>query len=176
MKPVTRWRQWYVGPVPVAVTTVRLVGAARYLNLRTHSPGHPVLNTQLRTPSPHRILLELRSHRPRPITRGKSSGDFQPFTDSVTRQSTIPLGCSRPWRLTVCQKHSLQRWQASDPRRINLFSDAQSLWVCRCLGLGFPHLMIFTQSPRRMGCSQMTKAVHWNLSSQPFMVVGVSYL
>ena len=68
MKPVTRWRQWYVGPVPVAVTTVRLVGAARYLNLRTHSPGHPVLNTQLRTPSPHCILLELRSHSPRPIT------------------------------------------------------------------------------------------------------------
>ena len=58
----------FVGPVPVVVTTVRLVRAARYLNLRTHSPGHPVLNTQLRTPSPHRILLELRSHSPRPIT------------------------------------------------------------------------------------------------------------
>ena len=58
----------FVGPVPVAVTTVRLVRAARYLNLRTHSLGHPVLNTQLRTPSPHRIPLELRSHRPRPIT------------------------------------------------------------------------------------------------------------
>ena len=50
------------------MTVVRLVRAARYLNLRTHSPGHPVLNTQLRTPSPHRIPLELRSHRPRPIT------------------------------------------------------------------------------------------------------------
>ena len=68
MKPVTCWRQWCVGPVPVAVTNVHLVGAARYLNLRTHSPGHPVLNTQFRTPSPHRILLELRSLSPRPIT------------------------------------------------------------------------------------------------------------
>ena len=72
-------------PVPVAMTTVRLVRAARYLNLRTHSPGHPVLNTQLRTPSPRRIPLELRSHRPRPITRGKSSGDFQTFTNLVTQ-------------------------------------------------------------------------------------------
>ena len=129
MKPVTRWRQWFVGPVPVAVTTVRLVRAARYLNLRTHSPGHPVLNTQLRTPSPHRILLELRPRRSRPITHGKSSGDFQTFTDLVTRWSTIPLGCSRPWRLTVWKKHSLQRKQASDPHRINLFNDAQLLGV-----------------------------------------------
>ena len=32
----------FVGPVPVAATTVRLVGAAEYLNSRTHSPGHPV--------------------------------------------------------------------------------------------------------------------------------------
>ena len=38
---------------------VRLVGAAEYLNSRTHGPHH--------------ILLELKSHGPRPITRGKSS-------------------------------------------------------------------------------------------------------
>ena len=148
---------------------VRLVRAARYLNLRTHSLGHPVLNTQLRILSPHRIPLELRSHRPRPITRGKSSSDFQTFTNSVTRRSTIPLGCSRPWRLTVWKKHSVQRQQVSDPLGINLFSDAQSLGVCRCLGFGFlvfPHLMIFAQSPRRMGCSQMT-SVSFSRSSQP---------
>ena len=92
---VAWWRQWFGRPVPTAVSVVHLVGAARYLKLRTHSP--------------HRILLELRSHRPRPITRGKSSGDFRTFTNSVTRRSTIPLGCSRPWRLTVWKKHSLQR-------------------------------------------------------------------
>ena len=86
---LARWRQWFGRPVPTAVSVVRLVGAARYLNLRTHSPGHPVLNTQSRTLSPHCIPLELRSHRPRPITCGKSSGDFQTFTDSVTRRSTI---------------------------------------------------------------------------------------
>ena len=38
------------------MTVVRLVGAAGYLNLRTHSP--------------HRILLELKSHKPCPITPG----------------------------------------------------------------------------------------------------------
>ena len=69
----------FVGPVPVAVTTVRLVREAEIqlrrpclhlipLELRTHSPGHLVLNTQLRTLSPQCIPLELRSHRPRPIT------------------------------------------------------------------------------------------------------------
>ena len=85
MEPVACRRHAFVGPVPVAASTVHLVRAARYLNLRTHSSGHPVLNTQLRTLSPHRIPLELRSHRPRPITRGKSPGDFQTFTNSVTR-------------------------------------------------------------------------------------------
>ena len=87
---VSWWRQWFGRPVPTTVTFVRLVRVARYLNLRTHRPGHPVLNTQSKTLSPHRIPLELRSHRPRPITRGKSSGDFQTFTDSVTRRTTIP--------------------------------------------------------------------------------------
>ena len=37
--------------MPTAVSVVRVVGAAEYLNSRTHSPGHPVLNTQLRTPN-----------------------------------------------------------------------------------------------------------------------------
>ena len=59
------------------MTTIRLVRVARYLNLRTHSPGHPVLNTQLGTPSPHRIRLELRSHRPRPITLVSLQGRLQ---------------------------------------------------------------------------------------------------
>ena len=86
---VAWWRQWFGRPVPTVVSVERLVGAAEYLNSRTHSPGHPVLSTQLGTPSPQRILLELRSHKPRPTTRGKSSGDFQTFTYSVTRRSTI---------------------------------------------------------------------------------------
>ena len=91
------------------MTTVRLVRAARYLNLRTHSPGHPVLNTQLRIPSPHRILLELRSHRPRPITRGKSSGYSQTFTDFVHWQSTMSFGSSErePNRLEDAQSLSV---------------------------------------------------------------------
>ena len=71
----------FVGPVPVAVTTVRLVREAEI---------------QLRRPCLHLIPLELRTPRPRPITRGKSSSDFPTFTNSVTRRSTIPLGCSRP--------------------------------------------------------------------------------
>ena len=32
-------------PVPTAVSVVRLVGVAEYLNSRTHSPGHPVKDT-----------------------------------------------------------------------------------------------------------------------------------
>ena len=52
-------------------------------------------DTQSWTHSPHRILLKLRSHRPRPITRGKSSGDFQTFTNSILGDPQFPLGCSR---------------------------------------------------------------------------------
>ena len=53
---------------------------------------------------------------------------------------------------------------------------AQSFWVCRCLGLGFPHLMIFAQSPRRMGCSQMTSVSFSLGAANQLVVVGGSYL
>ena len=53
IEPVARWRQWFVGPVPVAVTTVRLVREAEI---------------QLRRPRLHLIPLELRTPSPRPIT------------------------------------------------------------------------------------------------------------
>ena len=47
--------------------------------------GPTTTNDPNNADAPHCIFLELRSHRPRPITRGKSSGDFQTFTDLVTR-------------------------------------------------------------------------------------------
>ena len=46
--------------------------------------------------------------------------------------------------------------------------------VCRCLGLGFPHLMIFTQSPRRMGCTLWQVSVSLGAANQ-LVVVGGSY-
>src|SRR3954471_17163267 len=86
---------------PLSLNSLDLAGV-RLLSPRDSQ----ILSPQLQVPtmlvlltrpsSLDRILLELRTHSPRPITRGKSSGDFQTFTDLVTRRSTIPLGCSRP--------------------------------------------------------------------------------
>ena len=108
IEPVACWRQWFVGLVPVAVTTVCLVRAARYLNLRTHSPEHPVLNTQLRTPIPHRIPLELRSHRPRPITLVSLQGRLPNLHRLCSPAIHNVSWMLRTWRLTGWRIHSPQ--------------------------------------------------------------------
>ena len=71
--------QGFVRPVPVAVTTVRLVREAEI---------------QLRRPRLHLIPLELRTHSPRPITLVSLQGRLPTFTDFVHRRSTMTLGCS----------------------------------------------------------------------------------
>ena len=71
--------QGFVRPVPVAVTTVRLVREAEI---------------QLRRLRLHLIPLELRTLSPRPITLVSLMIDFRTFTDFVHRQSTMALGCS----------------------------------------------------------------------------------
>ena len=69
----------FVRPVPVAVTTVRLVREAEI---------------QLRRLCLHLIPLELRTPSPRPITLVSLQLDFQTFTDFVHRRSTMTLRCS----------------------------------------------------------------------------------
>ena len=58
----------------------------------------------------------------------------------------------------------------------NLFSDAQSLWVLVVWVLGFSSLMIFSQSPRGMGCSQMTSVKFSLGAANQLVVVGGGYL
>ena len=67
----------FVGPILVAVTTVRLVREAEI---------------QLRRPHLHLIPLELRTHSPRPITLVSLQGRLPNLHRH--RQSIMTLGCS----------------------------------------------------------------------------------
>ena len=156
MKPVTRWRQWFVGPVPVAVTTVRLVGVARYLNLRTHSPGHPVLNMQLRTPSPHRNPLELRSHRPRPIILVSLQGRLPNL-----HRLRSPAIHNDSWMLRTTPNW-LEDSQSSSVISLQITQTGRLTWCLTLFGSGWLGLYPrkeFSLKGFEVGCSQTTKAV-----------------
>ena len=66
-------------------------------------------DTQSRTHSPHRIILELRSHRPHPtlvVSLHSWLPNLHRLDHSAIHKSSWML---RPWRLTVLRIHSPQR-------------------------------------------------------------------
>ena len=155
---LARWRQWFGRPVPTAVSVVHLVGAARYLNLRTHSPGHPVLNTQLRTLSPHCIPLELRSHRPRPITLVSLQGrlpNLHRLCSPDNPQWLLDAQNETPNHLEDTQSSSLISLQVTQTERLQ--------WCLTLFGsgcLGFVLARISLSKASRWVALKTTKAVN----------------
>ena len=130
MKPVTRWRQWFVGPVPVAVTTVRLVREAEI---------------QLRRPCLHLIPLELRTHSPRPITLLSLQGrlpNLHRLRSPGNPQWLLDAQNATPNRLEDTQSSSVISLQVT-------------LGVWALSSQGFLSLKC-----SEVGCSQTTKAVY----------------
>ena len=126
MKPVAWPRQGFVGPVPVAVTTVRLVREAE---------------VQLRRPFLHLIPLELRSLSPRLITLVSLQGrlpNLHRFRSPVIHDDSWMLRtrCITDWKITVfkCNK-SLDHAEPKD------FSDAKHSLGSRCFGFVLPMIL-----------------------------------
>ena len=143
MKPVTRWRQWFVGPVPVAVTTVRLVREAEI---------------QLSRPRLHLIPLELRSRRPRPITLVSLQGRLPNLQTSFTGdpQWLLDAQNATPNRLEDSQSSSVISLQITQTRRLK--------WCLILFGSGWLGLYPrkeFSLNGFEVGCSHTTIAVLW---------------
>ena len=143
MKPVTRWRQWFVGPVPVAVTTVRLVREAEI---------------QLRRPCLHLIPLELRTLSPRPITLVSLQGrlpNLHRLRSSGNPQWHLDTQNGTPNRLEDTQSSSVISLQVTQTERLQW---CLTLFGSGCLGL-CPR-KDFSLKGFEVGFSQTTKVVH----------------
>ena len=119
MKPVTRWRQWFVGPVPVAVTTVRLVREAEI---------------QLRRPCLHLIPLELRTLSPRPITLVSLQGrlpNLHRLRSPSNPQWLLDAQNTTPNRLEDSQSSSVISLQVTQTERLQW---CLTLFGSGCLG------------------------------------------
>ena len=142
MKPVTRWRQWFVGPVPVAVTTVRLVREAEI---------------QLRRPRLHLIPLELRTPSPRPITLVSLQGrlpNLHRLRSPGNPQWLLDAQNATPNRLEDSQSSSVISLQITQTRRLK--------WCLILPGSGWLGLYPrkeFSLKGFEVGCSQTTKAI-----------------
>ena len=142
MKPVTRWRQWFVGPVPVVVTTVHLVREAEI---------------QLRRPRLHLIPLELRTPSPRPITLVSLQGrlpNLHRLCSPDNPQWLLDAQNATPTWLEDSQSSSVISLQVTQTERLQW---CLTLFGSGCLGL-YPRKE-FSLKGFKVGCSQMTKAV-----------------
>ena len=133
----------FVGPVPVAVTTVRLVREAEI---------------QLRRPCLQLIPLELRTHSPRPITLVSLQGRLPNL--HILRSPAIhnDSWMLRMRRLTGWMIHSPQVNKSSDhsDRKTSVMPNTLWRWV---FGL-CPRKDFSLSKASEVGCSQTTKAVH----------------
>ena len=142
MKLVTRWRQLIVGPVPVAVTAVRLVREAEI---------------QLRRPRLHLIPLELRTPSPRPITLVSLQGrlpNLHRLRSPGNPQWLLDAQNATPNRLEDSQSSSVISLQITQTRRLK--------WCPILSGSGWLGLYPrkeFSLKGFEVGCSQTTKAV-----------------
>ena len=142
MKPVTRWRQWFVGPVPVAVTIVRLVREAEI---------------QLRRPCLHLIPLELRLVSPRPITLVSLQGrlpNLHRLCSPGNPQWLLDAQNATPNRLEDSQSSSVISLQITQTRRVK--------WCLTLFGSGWLGLYPLKEFPLKgfeVGFSQTTKVV-----------------
>ena len=147
MKPVTRWRQWFVRPVPVAMTTVRLVREAEI---------------QLRRPCLHLIPLELRTLSPRPITLVSLQGrlpNLHRLRSPGNPQWLLDAQNVTPNRLEDSQSSSVISLQITQTGRLKWWL---TLFGFGCLGL-YPckeFSLSLSLKDFKVGCSQTTKVVH----------------
>ena len=94
-EPISQWRQWLMTQFQLLWQLYVWFGVAWYWNQRTHSP--------------YRILLELRTHSPRPTLVVSLQGRLpNPHKLGHPAIHNCLLDCSRPWRLTVWRMHSLK--------------------------------------------------------------------
>ena len=153
MKPVTRWRQWFVGPVPVVVTTVRLVREAEI---------------QLRRPCLHLIPLELRTLSPRPITLVSLQGrlpNLHRLRSPGNPQRLLDAQNATPNRLEDTQPSSVISLQVTQTERLQ--------WCLTLFGsgcLGFVLARISLSQMLRGGLLSNDKSHIQTLSSHQFMV------
>ena len=143
IEPVACWRQWFVGPVPVAMTTVRLVREAEI---------------QLRRPRLHLIPLELRTPSPRPITMVSLQGrlpNLHRLCSPGNPQWLLDAQNATPNRLEDSQSSSVTSVQITQTGRLKW---CLTLFGSGCLGL-CPR-KDFSLKGFEVGCSQTTKAVH----------------
>ena len=143
MKPVTRWRQWFVGPVPVAVTTARLVRESKI---------------ELGRPRLHLIPLELMTLSPRPITLVSLQGrlpNLHRLRSPGTPQWLLDAQNATPNQLEDSQSSSVISLQITQTGRLQ--------WCLTLFGSGWLGLYPrkeFSLKGFEVGCSQTTKAVN----------------
>ena len=153
IEPVAWWGQGFVGPVPVAVTTVRLVREAKI---------------ELRRLCLHLMALELRTPSPRPITLISLQGrlpNLHRLHSPMIHNDTWML---RTRHLTSCriQSSSVTSLQVTQIERLQW---CLTLFGSRCFGL-CPRKDFSLSQMLRGGLLSNDKSCAQTLSSHQFMV------